>query len=346
MIVFRLFNCALLFLLQIEGYTQKSQTLLKVPTETKFANSGEYNLLNNKLLYLGIDLDDGDKAMTNVSVRMRNMMTGDDEIIQGNTFLPSIGWIDSTRVLLEFGISEDDNFLFGDWKRYLVSYNVFTHEQDTLPSEWYTSSNLVDNFLVSNGKLFYTIAYGSENMKNTYWIEYSINKEESRIIKKHPQNSFSILTYQYLPNTNELAYIKSEGKTKTLVRLSLSTGREKLVKAISDHNDIEEPSLVVRSKFFFVERMLRRGESENGKWNSNKYFLKTIDLESGLESNVITSENEITGISPYKGDQILLSMEIDSRESNVEKSFDLKSGGQVKVGLDFGSHLYILNLDS
>jgi len=313
-----------------------------VLTDAVFANFGDYNSDNNCLLYFGIDVDEKKKEMTSSSIRVRFLETGKEIVLQNNILTPAIGWLDRSHVLIEASTAVGEERAFGDWKSFLIRYDVFTHQQDTLPGSWYNSSNKAENFTASNNRLFYTIAYGSEQMKINHWIERSIVTGESRFIKQYENGSFSILTYQYLPGTDEIIYIKARGKEKEVIRLSLLTGEEKIVTSISFRN-IEESSAIIDKKFYYIVRELPEDGLDRFDWKKVRYLLKSLDLKTGLTSEIYASKDEITKISPYKGNALLLSIQENLIDS-VSKKFDLPSGGEVSVGLDVRSYIYELKL--
>ncbi len=315
----------------------------RIHTQSTFATFGDFNSQNGYMLFSATDVDTISKKLIGTSVRLKNMSTEEEIIIQRNTLLPAIGWLDSSHVLIEAVTSIGEQKVFGDWKGYLIKHNIFTHQQDTLPSSWYTSYNSVENFLTSSNKLFYSIAYGSEEMKTTHWVEYLIGTGESKIIKKYDNHSFSILTYQYTPDNDEIIYIKGKGGKKELVSLSVSTGTERLIKTLPYQN-FGESSAVINGKFYFVVRDFPKDNSNHTNWKKVSYFLKSLDLKTGLISNIYISKSEITKVSSFQKGMILLSIQGSSSDSNVKKSFDLKAGGEVAVGLDATSYLYTLKL--
>lgn len=316
----------------------------KVYTQSTFAALGDYNSLNDYILFAAAEVDIRSKELIGTSVRIRKMSTEEEVALRENTLLPAIGWLDATHALLETRVSIEEQKLLGDWRGYLIRYNIFTHKQDTLPSSWYTSSNHTENFLAASNRIFYTIAYGSEEMKTTYWIEYLVNTEESKVIKKYDAENFSILSYQYLPDTDEIVYIKSKGKKKEFIRLSLSTGSEKIIKAIVSDNGIEESTAIVKEKLYYITRELQKDNTKVTDLKNAKYSIKSLDIRTGQVSDIYDSTVEITKVSPYKENALLLSVQGNLGEGNIQKTFDLPSGGEVSIGLDATSYLYILNL--
>lgn len=339
MMIRRLLNCVYL---TICFSSCAQDRLLTVPTDAVFSNFGDYNSSSNCFLYFGIDVNEKKKEVTRSSVRVRFLETGKEIVLQNNVLTPAIGWLDRSHVLIEASNAVGEERVFGNWKTFLIRYDVFTHQQDTLPSSWYNSDNSAENFLASDNRLFYTIAYGSEEMKTNHWIEYSVATGESRIIKKYDKSSFSILTYQYLPSTKEIIYVKGKGKEKEIIMLSLLTGEEKIITTIPSRN-IEESSAIADEKFYYIVRELPEDGLGYLDWKKVRYLLKSLDLKTGRISEIYASKDEITKISPYKENTLMLSIQGNLKDS-ISKIFDLPSGGEVSVGLDFKSQVYELKL--
>jgi hypothetical protein len=316
----------------------------KIHTKSTFAALGDYNPLNDYTLFAASEVDVNSKELISTSVRIKNVSTEAEATVQKNTLLPAIGWLDSSQVLLQAEISVEGHKLFGDWRGYLIRYNIFTQEQDTLPTPWYTSSNHIDNFLTASNRIFFTIAYGSEQMKTTYWIEYLVNTNKSKIIKQYKDESFSLLAYQYLLDTDEIIYIKGKGKRKEFIKLSLATGSEKIIKVLVSEDGIEESTAIINGKFYYITREFPKDNIGIQDFRNAKYLIKSLDITTGQLSHIYESEVEITKISPYKEGALLLSVQGNLGEGSVKKSIDFPSGDKVSIGLDFSSYLYVLNL--
>ncbi len=329
-IMFCLFSCA-------------QEMLDKINTETLFATLGEYNSENNCLLYCGVDADIKKGMILGSSVRLKFFETGKEIILQNNTITPPIGWLDSSHVLLETSNSLDEMRIFGQWKSYLISYNIYNNFIDTLFTNWYSSSNSVGNLIITNKKLFYTISYGSEKMINTYWMEYIFGSGESKIIKKYKTGSFSIMTYQYQPETDEILYIKSVGTKKELFKLSLLNKSEQLITNLSIKN-VEETSTLTNGRFIYVERDLPNDNFGKPNWDKVKYYLKSVDLMTNKITEIYSSKNEITKISQYNDKMLLLSIRGELGDNEIKKTYDKRFGNEVSLGFDVTSYIYLLKL--
>jgi hypothetical protein len=317
---------------------------IRIETEAIFANFGDFNPQNNCLLYVGVNTDGLKSEMIKSSVRIKFLTTNRELIVQENTLVPAIGWLDSSHILLEATTSAGKQTLFGDWQTHLIRYDIFTSQSDTLPSLWYTSTNSVGNLLSSDNKFFYTIAYDKEGMETVYWMEYSIETAKNRIIKSYNNHSFSIHTYQYLQGADEIIYIKGEGDKKNVVRLSIATGQEKVIKALC-FKTVEESSAIVGEKLYFIVTEISKSQDSPARKAEITYTLKSIDLNTNLIADVYISKKEIYKVSPYKKGMILLSIHGDAPLGEVTKSFDLIDGGTVKVAVDASSYLYELRID-
>lgn len=295
------------FTLLLLPMTSSCQTGIdRIHTQSTFATLGDYNTKNNCILFAATLVDTVSNELINSSLRIKNA-AGDEVVLEKDILLPAIGWLDSAYVLLEKGVPMRKPELFGKWQRVLVRYNIFTHHQDTLRCSWYTSSNHADKFLTSSNHFFYTIAYGSESRKTTYWVKYLVSTRESKIIKKFATGEFSILSYQYIPDTEEIVYIKGTGQKKEFIALSLSTGSEKIIKTVNSHDGIEESSTIINGKFYFIATEIRKNDSGASILGDARYFVRSLNLRTGQVSDVYKSKVEIAKISPYLENKLLLS---------------------------------------
>jgi hypothetical protein len=330
-----------LFLLVLPLASFSQQIVERVSTQSTFANSGYYNKKNNSILFLAVEVDQL-KEEINAAVKVKKLATNEEVIVPQNASFPPIGWLDSAHVLIKSRVSGKKSLK--KWRMALIRYNISTHKQDTLPSSWYTSDNSVGELLTADNRLFYTIAYGFEDMKVTYWMEYFVNSGEDKIIKKFDGDNVLILTYQYVPGTNNIIYVKSENNKKAFVRLSLSSGSETVIQTGIDDDAIDESSVVINGKLYFIVRHLPKDKSGSADWENVSYLIRSLDLETGRIRDVYKSRVEITEVSPYHQNQLLISVKGDLTEGVVNKKFDLPAGGRVSLDLDATSYLYALNL--
>ncbi len=322
----------------------------KIETESTFANEGDYNNLNHHILFAAIDINSVTKSINDVSIRIKDLKTGKESIIVSNLYLssPAFGWIDSSHVFYETSKSIGEPKVFGPWQGYLIKHNIYTQQKDTIPSFWHSSNNSVENFLTDNNKLFYTIVYGSEDLNYKYWKVYDFQTDRTHLIQKFNNNhSFRILTYQYLPESNEIIYVKgNKDYTKyEFVQLSVSTGEEKTIKAISSDNSIMS-STIDGSNFYYLERITFENlEGVTDLKNSN-YVINSIDINTGVIKQVHSFEKgiEVSKVDLYERGKLLVSIQGRIEENEVEKTFNLPEGGDITIGLNPVSYLYIIEI--
>jgi hypothetical protein len=320
--------------------TGKSQKVEYIRTSSTFANLGDYNPENNSVLFLAFDVDQS-KEKLELSLRVKNVSTGKETILQQNLSREALGWLDASHVLIDSlrAISGPKSFL--EWRGFLVRYDIYTHKRDTLTSSWYNSKNHVKDFLTSSNKIFYTIAYGAEDMKIRYWVEYSVNNGSSRIIKSFAIRSFSILTYQYIDNLDEIIYVKSKGEKKEIVRLSIASGSEATIQTIPEADAIIDTSTIIGQRFFYVCTRVPMSSRGVPDWRNAHYYIKAVDLKTGKITDVYNSKEEITKISRYKESQILVSVHGGGKTGTVDKRVEIPAGGEITLGLDAASYLCV-----
>ena len=320
----------------------------KIETESTFANEGDYNNLNNHLLFASIDINLVTKSINDVSIRIKDLTTGKESIIVSNLYLssPAFGWIDSSHVFYETSESIGEPKAFGSWQGYLIKYNIYTQQKDTLPSSWYSSDNYVRNFYTSPGRLFYTVSYKGE--EKGYWMVYFFDTGVSQVMKEQNQSTdFDILTYQYLPESDEIIYVKgNKSYTKyEFIRFSVSTGEEKTIKAISSDNSIMS-STIDSSNFYYLERITSENLEGVSDLKNSNYVINSIDINTGVIKQVHSFEKgiEVSKIDLYERGKLLVSIQGRIEENEVEKTFNLPEGGDITIGLNPVSYLYILEI--
>lgn len=334
----------LIVIMPLFSYSQNK--LSKIKTESTFANQGNYNRSNHHILFVGINVDTITKSFDEVSIRVKDMISGKETIVVPNIYLssPVFGWIDSSHVFYDTSVPIGESKVFGPWKGYLVKYNIYTQQKDTLPSSWYSSDNYVSNFYASDGKLFYTISYKGE--EKAYWMEYFFNTGKELVINKQNESTdFNILTYQYLPKKDEVIYIKADRNKHEFIRFSLSTGKEKNIRVIKSNNSIESSALD-EDNFYYLERITPDNSEGMPDLKNSNYVINSININTGVIREVYSFDKgvEVSKIDLYGKGRLLLSVQGRLKENTVEKNFDLPKGGDITIGLNPTSNLYILSI--
>jgi hypothetical protein len=185
-------------------------------------------------------------------------------------------------------------------------------------------------------------------METIHWMKYSIDANESVIIRKYKDksdNQFRILTYQYLAKSEEIIYVKGSENKRDFIRLSVSDGVEQVVKTINTDNDIESSTLN-DGRFYYLERETPKNTAGLPDLKNSHYVIKSFDIMKGNIKNVYSFDKgiEVSRISSYGEGKLLVSVQGKIDENSVSKSFDLPSGGIVTVGLDPTSYLYVIML--
>lgn len=317
----------------------------KILTNSTFADFGDYNILNNNLLFVATNIDTVSKKIIETSIRAKNIYSGKEIIIERNILESAIGWIDSSRVLIKSTVPVGVVSFFGSWQGILKSYNVFSQKIDTIPSSWFSSDNHVDNFYINSGKLFYTISIKGDS--NLYWKELLISSGEIKTIKKFNNlKSNEIETLQYLPRTNEIIYIMSVyGNKKKIILLSLSTGFEKVISIITSRNNIES-STYFENQFYYLERVAKNNKYGIPDLNNSNHIIKVLNVNSGKTKKVFEFNKgiEVTKISHFKDNQLIVSLNGNDRNIIINKTFDFISKDNIFFGFDPQSYIYKLKL--
>lgn len=321
----------------------------KINTKSTFADYGFYNEQNNHILFIGIDLDTVINSFK-TSIKLKNIDNDIETVIVPDIqlSLPSFGWLDSSHVFYTTSESIGEPKIFGPWQGYFIKYNIFTQKEDTITSPWYSSDNHVDNINSSTNRLFYTIVFDPKD-DVVYWNEYLIESEEIKTIKKYKNgsdNRFRILTYQYLPNSKEIIYIKENSKRREFIKFSTIDGKEHVIKLMELGNSIEA-SVLKGNKLYYLERI--SSENEYPDLRNFSFVIKFIDINTKRIETVYTFEEgiEVSNISVFKKNKLLVSVQENLNEAIAEKSINIESGIpiNINVGLDVASYLFIVDVE-
>jgi len=318
----------------------------KIKTESTYANQGDYNELNNHILFVAIGDSLTAGSSQKASIKIRNLNNKKEKTIVPNIYLdsPAFGWLDSSHVFYEKTVVIGAERAFGPWQGYLIRHNIYTNQEDTIPSDWYSSDNYVKDFHSSHGKLFYTISYNGN--KGGEWVEYSIKNKKNKIIKKYSDvHNFKVLTYQYLSESNEIIYIKGFDSKREFIKISISKGTEEVIKTIKTDNPIESSALIA-GKFYYLERESIKNNDGGLDFKSYYFVIKSLDINSGKIELIYSFEKgvEVSHISRFKEGELLVSVQGSLDIPLIGKKADLPSGGDIIIGLNPTSYLYIITL--
>ena len=333
------------FLIPIFSFGQKKAE--RIITNSVFADIGEYNTYNKSLLFVATNIDSISKKIIETSIRVKNISTGDEIILKSNVLNPAIGWLDSCNVLIREGISIEGDKLFGTWKGILIRYNIFNNRKDTIESPWLTSENHVDNLYASEGKIFYTISFYGDN--NLYLKALDVNTGKTNSIKLFKNlKSNDIVAFQYLPKTQEIIYmLASSEEKKEIILQSLFDEKETVIGTVTSRNNIES-SAYFKDELYFLERIIEYNGDGIPNLDNSNYVIKKFNIISKETMEVFAFEKgiEVTKISPFIEGQLLVSLHTNGEKNIADKTFGFYKGGNIILGLNPESFIYILKLNN
>lgn len=323
------------FLFSLVGYSQFH--LEKIELNTKFSDGGDYEPLNENLIYVGISEEINPQTIEGISLRLKNFKTNTDSVIAPNIYLsnPYYGWLDESNLYFEKNTTEDKTKLFGSSKSQLIKYNIHTHTETILPFYLLNSENFTSMLKIAGNKIYY-LCIGDNSNENALY-EYNLADRKTRIIKSFNRHSSQqIVTYEILSELNSMIYIlKKENKT-SFIKMDLNTLKETEIKSIAGESFIDGSAYFDHFFYYFERRKL----SDEVDVNDNTvYVINSLDTDNGEIKciEIFDAGVEITKIDMVSSNKILISM-----QGGAINPISINLNKDMQIELSSNSNLYYL----
>ena len=231
------------------------------------------------------------------------------------------------------------------WQIFLIKYNIFTFEKDTVPLKCINSNNYVRNLHLKNENLFFTIIYNNEN--KTSWVKYDISTGKQQIIKEDFNNQHSkILTFHFIPNINSILYVM-DSYNNDIVEFNLYSilnGKEEIISSTKIQGDIVS-SAFNDSILYFLERIDYSDSTNNYEYSYSLFVINSLNIINKKITRIYTFPKgiEASNISIYSDSKLLISVQKNINLNDLRENIELNNS-DIELNVNASSYLYIIDL--